>query len=51
MTREEKFHKLKQLADAMYKAAQYLTTDASRLHKAMQDYKQFVIHELKESEL
>ena len=38
MTPQEKLTKLKQLADAMYEAAQYLTTDASRLHKAMNDY-------------
>lgn len=29
-------------------AAQYLTTDASRLHKAMDEYHQFIINELKE---
>lgn len=34
---------IKQLADAMYYAAQHLTTDASRLHKAMEDYHQFII--------
>ena len=34
---------IKQLADAMYYAAQHLTTDASRLHKAMEDYHQFNI--------
>ena len=44
---QEKLTKLRQLADAMYEAAQNLTTDASRLHKAMQDYRQFVIYELK----
>ena len=44
----EKLNKLKQLADAMYAAALNMSTDASRLHKAMQDYRQFVIHELKE---
>jgi hypothetical protein len=27
----------------MYHAAQYLTTDASHLHKAMDEYQQFVI--------
>ena len=48
MTLQEKLHKLKQLADAMYEAAQYLTTDASRLKKAMLDYRKFVIYELKE---
>lgn len=46
---QEKLTKLKQLADAMYESAQNLTTDASRLHKAMQDYRQFVIYELKEN--
>lgn len=35
---------LQRLADAMYSAAQYLTTDASRLHKAMEEYHQFIIH-------
>jgi hypothetical protein len=40
-----KIEKLKKLADAMYDAAQYMTTDASRLRKAMNDYHQFVIHE------
>ena len=39
-----KLEKLKKLADAMYNAAQYLTTDASRLHKAMEEYHQFVIN-------
>ena len=39
---------LKRLADAMYDAAQYLTTDASRLHKAMDDYRQFIINEYTE---
>lgn len=48
MTPQEKLTKLKQLADAMYEAAQNLTTDASRLHKAMGDYRQFVISKLKE---
>ena len=45
MTDKEKLEKLKELADAMYYAAQYLTTDASRLHKAMEEYHQFIIHE------
>lgn len=48
MTPQEKLTKLKQLADAMYYAAQNMSTDASRLHKAMQDYRNFVINELKE---
>lgn len=46
-TREE-VEKIKKLADAMYYAAQYLTTDASRLHKAMDEYHKFIIHECKE---
>ena len=44
----EKIEKLKKLADAMYYAAQYLTTDASRLHKAMDEYHKFIIREYKE---
>lgn len=32
----------------MYYAAQYLTTDASRLHKAMDEYHKFIIHEWRE---
>lgn len=40
-----KIEKLKKLADAMYDAAQYMTTDASRLSKAMKEYHQFVIQE------
>ena len=40
---EPKLQKLKKLADAMYLAAQYLTTDASQLHKAMEEYHQFII--------
>lgn len=35
---------LKRLADAMYTAAQHLTTDASQLRKAMEEYHQFVIN-------
>ena len=45
MTDKEKLEKLKKLADAMYNAAQNLTTDASRLHKAMEEYHQFMIHQ------
>ena len=48
MTDREKLEKLKKLADAMYYAAKYLTTDASRLHKAMDEYHKFIIHECKE---
>ena len=51
MTPEEKLTKIRHLADAMYYEAQNLITDASRLHKAMQDYRQFIIYELKENEL
>ena len=43
-----KLAKIKKLADAMYYAAKYLTTDASRLHKAMDEYHQFIIQEYKE---
>ena len=43
---EPKLQKLNKLADAMYTAAQYLTTDASHLRKAMEEYHQFVINEL-----
>lgn len=38
---EDKLDKVIKLADAMYNAAQRLTTDASRLHKAMQDWWNF----------
>lgn len=38
---EDKLDKAIKLADAMYDAAQLLTTDASRLHKAMQDWWKF----------
>ena len=48
MTDKEKLLKLRKLADAMYYAAQHLTTDASRLHKAMDEYHKFIIHECKE---
>lgn len=51
MTPQEKLDKIRHLADAMYEAAQMMSTDASRLHKAMQDYRHFVIYELKESTL
>lgn len=46
MFADKKLKQLKQLADAMYSAAQYLTTDASRLHKTMEEYRQFIIHQL-----
>ena len=38
---KEKLNKAIKLADAVYNAAQQLTTDASRLHKAMQDWWNF----------
>lgn len=38
MTDKEKLDRMKKLADAMYYAAQYLTTDASGLRKAMDEY-------------
>ena len=50
MTDKEKLEKLKKLADAMYYAAKYLTTDASRLHKAMDEYQQFIINEYHKEE-
>ena len=40
---EPKLQKLKKLAYGMYRAAQYLTTDASHLRKAMDEYHQFII--------
>lgn len=45
---KEKLTKLEELADKMYYAAQYLTTDASKLRKAMDDYWHYVVYELKE---
>ena len=51
MTDKEKLKKAIKLADAMYYAAQCLTTDASRLHKAMEEYHHFVINELQKEEL
>ena len=50
MTDKEKLEKLKKLADAMYYAAQQLTTDASRLHKAMDEYYKFIINEYHKEE-
>ena len=50
MTDNEKLLKLRKLADAMYYAAQQLTTDASRLHKAMEDYHRFVTNEYHKEE-
>lgn len=42
---EPKQKKLVKFADAMYYAAQQMSTDASRLHKSMKEYHQFIIHE------
>ena len=42
---EPKQKKLVKLADTMYYAAQQMSTDASRLRKAMEEYHQFIIHE------
>ena len=50
MTDKEKLEKLKKLADAMYYAAQHLTTDASRLHKAIDEYHKFIINEYHKEE-
>lgn len=44
---KEKLTKLEEMADKMYYAAQYLTTDASKLRKAMRDYWHYVVYELK----
>lgn len=41
-----KIEKLKKLADTMYTAAQNLTTNASNLRKAMEEYHQFIINEI-----
>ena len=45
MTDKEKLKEITKLADAMYYAAFNLTTDASRLKKAMDEYHQFIIQE------
>ena len=45
---EGKLDKVIKLADAMYYAAFNMTTDASRLRKAMNDYHNFIIHMNKE---
>lgn len=45
MTSKRMIECLKRHADAMYNAAQNLTTDTSQLHKAMEDYHQFIINE------
>ena len=45
MTDKEKLEKIKKLADAMYYAAFNMTTDASLLRKAMNEYHQFIIYQ------
>jgi hypothetical protein len=40
---------MKELGQAMYNAAQYLTTDASRLRKAMEEWHKFIIQENNEN--
>ena len=45
MTQEEKINKLKKLGNDMYTAAQSLMSDASRLHKAMDAWHQFIKQE------
>lgn len=47
MAQEEKLEKAVKLANAMYYAAQQLTTDASHLKKAMKDWWNFKNVELK----
>ena len=46
MTDQEKIKRMKELGQAMYDAAQCLTTDASRLRKAMEEWHHFIIYEL-----
>ena len=43
MTDKEKLQQIKGLADGMYYAAKNMTTDASKLRKAMERYHQFII--------
>lgn len=50
MTVEEKLLKAVKLADAMYYAAQMMSTDASHLSKAMKDWWNFKNVELKKEE-
>ena len=50
MADKQKLKKLKKLADAMYYAAQQLTTDASHLKKAMEDWWNFKNVELNNKE-
>ena len=50
MTDKEKLIKIKSLADKMYNAAFNLTTDASLLRKAMEEYHQFIIYKYHKEE-
>lgn len=50
MTDKAKLEEIKKLADAMYYAAFNLTTDASLLRKAMEEYHQFITHEYHKEE-
>lgn len=50
MTQEEKFERAIRLGDAMYYAAQMLSTDASHLRKAVDDWWQFKNVELNNKE-
>ena len=50
MTQKEKLSKAVKLADAMYYAAQMMSTDASHLSKAMKDWWQFKNVELNNKE-
>jgi len=50
MTDKEKLEKIKSLADKMYDAAFNITTDASLLRKAMNEYHQFLIYEYHKEE-
>lgn len=51
MTDKEKLDMVVKLADAMYNAAQHMTTDASRLHKTMREYHSFKVHNYYKDEL
>lgn len=50
MTDKEKLKEVVRLAYGMYYAAQYMTTDASRLRRAMDAYRQFIITEYNKQE-
>ena len=44
-----KAEEIKVLADDMYDAAQYLSTDASRLRKAMENYHKYIAYHYREN--